>query len=75
MFWFYHLTLNNLQKNKMSLRIKIDKLRQIVAYYSEFSEEVSINVDSNSNLMYIFAALGGSVNIWAIIPLSASVFY
>lgn len=25
--------------------------------------------------MYIFAALGGSVNIWAIIPLSASVFY
>lgn len=58
----------------MSLRIKIDKLRQIVAYFSEFSEEVSINVDSNSNLMYIFAALGGSVNIWAIIPLSASVF-
>ncbi|AAL69794.1 SPV055 putative late transcription factor VLTF-1 [Swinepox virus] len=59
----------------MSLRIKIDKLRQIVAYFSEFSEEVSINVDYSSNLMYVFAALGGSVNIWAIVPLSASVFY
>ncbi|ABH08193.1 HSPV087 [Horsepox virus] len=59
----------------MSIRIKIDKLRQIVAYFSEFSEEVSINVDSTDELMYIFAALGGSVNIWAIIPLSASVFY
>ncbi|AAF14941.1 m53R [Myxoma virus] len=59
----------------MSLRIKIDKLRQITAYFSEFSEEVSINVDSGSHLMYIFAALGGSVNIWAIVPLSASVFY
>nr|WGO62686.1 late transcription factor VLTF-1 [Wadden Sea poxvirus] len=59
----------------MSLRIKIDKLRQIVAYFSEFSEEVSINVDSSNNIMYIFAALGGSVNIWAIIPLSSSIFY
>ncbi|AAR07414.1 58R [Yaba monkey tumor virus] len=59
----------------MSLRIKIDKLRQIVAYFSEFSEEVSINVDASSNIMYIFAALGGSVNIWAMVPLSSSVFY
>ncbi len=59
----------------MSLRIKIDKLRQIVAYFSEFSEEVSINVDSSNNLMYIFSALGGSVNIWSIIPLSSSIFY
>ncbi|ADT91090.1 viral late transcription factor VLTF-1 [Cotia virus SPAn232] len=59
----------------MGLRIKIDKLRQIVAYFSEFSEEVSINVDSSNKRMYIFAALGGSVNIWAIIPLSASIFY
>ncbi|QDJ95073.1 late transcription factor [Hypsugopox virus] len=59
----------------MTLRIKIEKLRQIVAYFSEFSEEVSINVDVSNNLMYIFAALAGSVNIWAIVPLSASVFY
>ncbi|QHR82597.1 viral late transcription factor VLTF-1 [Brazilian porcupinepox virus 1] len=59
----------------MSLRIKIDKLRQIVAYFSEFSEEVSINVDSSNKKMYIFAALGGSVNIWAIVPLTASIFY
>ncbi|QGN68060.1 viral late transcription trans-activator 1 [Equine molluscum contagiosum-like virus] len=59
----------------MSIRIKIDKLRQIVTYFSEFSEEVSVNVDVKSGLMYIFSTLGGSVNIWAIIPLSANVFY
>ncbi|ANS71147.1 viral late transcription factor [Pteropox virus] len=59
----------------MSLRIKLDRLRQIVIYFSEFSEEVSINVDAANGQMYIFAALGGSVNIWAIIPLSASVYY
>ncbi|UZT58842.1 Late transcription factor VLTF-1, partial [Monkeypox virus] len=34
----------------MSIRIKIDKLRQIVAYFSEFSEEVSINVDLTDEL-------------------------
>ncbi|AWU47103.1 VLTF-1 [Sea otter poxvirus] len=59
----------------MSLRIKLDRLRQIITYFSEFSEEVSINVDSANGLMYIFAALGGSVNIWAIVPLSASIYY
>ncbi|ASC55594.1 late transcription factor VLTF-1-like protein [Seal parapoxvirus] len=59
----------------MALRIKLEKLKQIVTYFSEFSEEVSVNVDVGDGLMYIFAALGGSVNIWTIIPLSASVVY
>ncbi|QHG62618.1 late transcription factor VLTF-1 [Cetacean poxvirus 1] len=59
----------------MSLRIKIDKLRQLVAYFSEFSEEVSINIDASNKLMYVFAALGGSVNIWSIVALNSSVFY
>ncbi|AQY16640.1 MC067 [Molluscum contagiosum virus subtype 2] len=59
----------------MSVRIKIDKLRQIVTYFSEFSEEVSVNVDARSELMYIFSTLGGAVNIWAIVPLNANVFY
>ncbi|CCD83235.1 late transcription factor [Squirrelpox virus] len=59
----------------MGLRIKLDRLRQIVTYFSEFSEEVSVNVDTADGLMYIFAALGGSVNIWAIVPLSASVCF
>lgn len=59
----------------MKIRIKIDKLRQIVTYFSEFSEEVSVNVDVKSGLMYIFSTLGGSVNIWAIVPLNANVFY
>ncbi|ALA62463.1 late transcription factor VLTF-1 [Turkeypox virus] len=59
----------------MSLRIKIDKLRQLVTYFSEFSEEVSINIDVKSNKLYIFASLSGSINIWTIVPLNSSVFY
>ncbi|AAF44470.1 late transcription factor VLTF-1 [Fowlpox virus] len=59
----------------MSLRIKIDKLRQLVTYFSEFSEEVSINIDVKSNVLYIFATLGGSINIWTIVPLNSNVFY
>ncbi|QRY18945.1 ORF-75 [Teiidae poxvirus 1] len=59
----------------MTLRIKIDKLRQLVAYFSEFSEEVSINIDVKSSILYIFATLGGSVNIWTIVPLNSNVFY
>ncbi|ATI21002.1 VLTF-1 [Western grey kangaroopox virus] len=59
----------------MRIRVKIDKLRQIVTYFSEFSEEVSVNVDVKSGLLYIFSTLGGSVNIWAIVPLNTNVFY
>ncbi|ABJ08971.1 late transcription factor VLTF-1 [Nile crocodilepox virus] len=57
----------------MSLRIKLGKLKEIVSFFSEFSEEISLNVDRANSTLYIFSSLG-AVNIWSIVPIQSNIF-